>query len=121
MLIKNVGSTDPAFHVTSGIGKALIASGVAVEVLPTAAPKQTGTLEWTASRGPSVADTELPPAIFFSACPACRSEAGYMKGPTVHLTGRVFHCGQFETVPTHVAEHYVQLYKKFKHRQARRD
>ena len=44
-----------------------------------------------------------------------------MKGPTVHQTGRVFHCGQFETVPTHVAEHYVQLYKKFKQRQARRD
>jgi hypothetical protein len=121
MQVRNVGSNDPAYHVTSGVGKALIAAGVVVEVLPTATPKQTGTLEWTAARGPAVADTEMPPAIFFSACSACRSESGYMKGPTVHITGKVFHCGQFEKVPAGVAEQYVQLYKKFKQRQARQD
>lgn len=121
MLLKNVGSNDPAYHVPSGVGKALVASGVAVEVLPAAQIRQAGTLTWTAVRGPAVADTEDVPAIMFSACSSCRSEAGYMKGATVHLTGKVFHCGFSEPVPPHVAEQYVELLRKFKQRQARRD
>jgi hypothetical protein len=120
MQIRNVGSNDPAYHVPSGIGKALIASGVAVEVLPNATPKQTGTLTWTAARGPAVADTEMPPCIFFSVCPACNSEAGYSKGATAHLTQRVFHCGAFEAVPAYVGEQYVALYKEFKQRQEKK-
>ncbi len=103
MQIRNVGSQE-TYHAPSGVARALISAGVAVEVLPTVAPKQTGSLDWTAVRGPAVADTEMPPAIFFSACSACRKEGGYMKGPTVHITGKVFHCGAFETVPAHVAE-----------------
>ena len=120
MQVRNVGSNDPAYHVTSGVGKALIAAGVAVEVLPTLTPKQTGSLTWTAARGPAVADTEMPPAIFFSGCPACRLEAGYIKGPTAHLTQRIFHCGFSESVPKEVGDQYVQLQQDFKNRQARK-
>ena len=120
MQIRNVGSKDPAYHVPSGIGKALIASGVAVEVLPIAVPKMSGTLEWDARRGPAIADTEQPPFIAHSSCPACGKSSGIVYGPTAHLTQKVFHCNAYETVPQQVGEQYVKLYQDFKNRQARK-
>ena len=118
MIVRNVNSNDPAYHVTSGVGKALIAAGVVTEVLPTATPKQTGSLTWTAARGPAVADTEMPPAIFFSGCTHCRQEAGYIKGATANA--KIFHCGGWERVPAQVLEQYEQLQKDFKRRQERK-
>jgi hypothetical protein len=120
MQIRNVGSNETPYHVLSGFGCALIAAGVAVEVLPAITPKQTGALTWSAARGPAVADTELQPCIFFSGCPACRLEAGYMTGATAHLTQRIFHCGDFESVPKEVGEQYAKLHEDFQRRQARK-
>jgi hypothetical protein len=120
MQVKNVGSNEPPYHVPSGIGRALVLAGVAVEILPAAVPKLSASLDWSAIRGPAIADTEQPPYIAYSSCPACGKASGIMYGPTVHITQKIFHCNGFETVPAHVAEKYVALYKDFKRRQERK-
>jgi hypothetical protein len=121
MQVRKATGNEPPFHVPTSVGKALVLSGVAVEVLPTVNPKLGGTLDWAARRGPAVGDTEDPPYIVYSTCPSCGCKAGWMHGPTVHLTQRIFHCNAYEAVPKEVAEQYVALYRDFKRRQARRD
>lgn len=120
MLIQDKDKKFPPFHEPAAKGAYLIDTGKFVQVFPTITPKQAGSLTWSAVRGPAVADTELPPCIFYSACPACKSEGGYVKGPTAHLTQRVFHCNAFENVPQAVGEEYVRLYQEFRNRQARK-
>jgi len=99
MLIENVDGKTPPYHVASGIGKALIATGVAREaIVVTPAPIPNTT--WQVRQGKHVDDDVLPPEIWYS-CSSCGSK-GMITGPTCEKTQRIQHCGISEAVPTDI-------------------
>ena len=111
MLLQPKGNTNvrEQFHVPSGIGKALILTGVVEEVLPP--PKTTLPRKWVALVG--AMEGQYPPIVRFS-CPNC-GQSGYTesKRGTAHKSAQFFHCGTVETCPDAVVEHYVALWKQY--------
>src|ERR1700726_2628057 len=108
MQLQPKGNTDPKerFHVPSGIGKALILTGVVEEVTPAMLIVEKPWLPvrwWVAYIGMD----ETEPVVFVQ-CPNCgkTEHTTSMKG-TAH-TAKFFHCtGYAETCPKDVAEKYL--------------
>jgi hypothetical protein len=90
-------------HVQNEVGRALIAAGLATEVIPTK-PKLVPRTEWAVGRGPQIGDYEAPPYIY-SYCPNCSLKQS-AKGPTAHKTVVLRHCGLAEPVPAHIQREY---------------
>jgi hypothetical protein len=111
MLLQPRGNTNPGeqFHVPSGVGKALILTGVVEEVLPPAKPLALPT-KWSAS---TIGEGSYAPVIKFS-CPNC-PKSGFQESEfgTAHKTARFAHCGRTETCPDAVAETYLTLWKAY--------
>jgi hypothetical protein len=118
MLLKPAGSSNvrDQFHVPSGIGKALILTGVVEEVLPTAKPIYPA--KWSANIG--AMEGQYPPIIRHS-CPTC-GQSGYTESRfgTAQVTAKFHHCGRIDTCPPEVAENYLALWATYAQRQKRR-
>ena len=99
MLIENVDGKTPPYHVASGIGRALIATGAAREVVPTI-PSPVPNTSWQAREGYRGPDYVEPPIIAYS-CASC-GVRGSFSGPTCEKTQRLHHCGVAEEVPSDV-------------------
>jgi hypothetical protein len=119
VLLQPKGNTDPKerFHVPSGMGKAMIAAGIAEEYLPPAKPWQP--TAWTVGLG--AMQGMYPPIIHFN-CPNCaavrqnESNKGTahtndcnVKGSTAPLA--YMHCnGLTEEIPESVSREYQKLW-----------
>jgi hypothetical protein len=120
MLLQPIGNSDPKerFHVSSGMGKAMIAAGIAEEYLPPVKPWQP--TKWGVALG--AMQGLYPPVVQFS-CPNCGSirhnesnkgtahtnEANtrsLTKSPLVYT-----HCnGVQEEIPESVSKDYQRLW-----------
>ena len=106
MLIKNLdGKTEP-YHVAQGVGQALVAAGVAQEVIPFT-PAPTPNTTWAAIEGYRGQDYVEAPVIRYS-CASCGTR-GEMAGPTVERTQKFNHCGTAESVPEDVQRRFRVL------------
>jgi hypothetical protein len=106
MLIQNVDGLTPPYHVQSGIGKALIATGAAREVvpiLPATFPQTT----WQAREGYRGADYVESPIIAYS-CASC-GQKGLFSGPSCEKTQRFYHCNTAEEVPSDIQRTFRTL------------
>lgn len=111
MHLQPKGNSNPyeRFHVPSGIGKALIATGVVEEVTHAMleAEKPYRPVRWWVG---FLATGDTEPVIFVS-CPNCgkNEHTTSVKG-TAH-TAKFFHCtGYQETCPKDVAEKYLKFW-----------
>lgn len=103
-------------HCRPDTGRGFIEANLAIEVIPErkkTIPKE----EWLAIRGPVNSGIEDIPLIFFH-CKGCGHKE-YAKGPTIHKTLQVRHCGIVATPPSHIQEEYKRLRKM--HDQALKD
>jgi len=106
VLIENVDGKTPPYHVQSGIGKALIAAGVAresVALIPAKFPQTT----WQAREGYRGVDYVESPIIAFS-CSSC-GQKGHFSGPSCEKTQRFYHCNTAEEVPSDIQRTFRTL------------
>jgi hypothetical protein len=110
MLVQPKGNTNvkERFHVPSGIGKALIATGVIEEVIPPA--KVLLPVRWSVGLG--ALQGQFPP-IVRATCPNCGKNAytESNKGTADQMT--FMHCQGAEPVPYEVAAQYQELWSKW--------
>jgi hypothetical protein len=110
MLVQPKGNTNvkDRFHVPSGIGKALIATGVIEEVIPPA--KVLLPVKWSVSLG--ALQGQFPPMVWAS-CPNCGRNAhtDSNKGTADQMT--FLHCQGAEPVPYEIAAQYQELWSKW--------
>jgi hypothetical protein len=110
MLVQPKGNTNvrEQFHVPSGIGKALIATGVIEEVIPAA--KVLLPVKWSANLGSL--QGQYPPVVR-ATCPNC-GKTEYTesnKGAAHEMTFP--HCQGVERYPREVALQYQDLWRRW--------
>jgi hypothetical protein len=114
MLLQPKGNTDARerFHVPSGIGKALILTGVVEEYV--APPKPMQAVRWTVNGGGPVRAPGTGPTIHVS-CPNCgKSQTQHSDRGTAHETAQFIHCGTIrEKLPEDIADQYKDLWKLY--------
>src|SRR5208283_252239 len=101
--------TLESFHVPPGVGRALIAAGVARQVMPVVT-KPTPQTRWRPLRAEG---GMYPPALHHS-CSSCgmNGTTESQRG-TAHISARFCHCGVVDTCPEDVAELYLALYREW--------
>lgn len=101
--------TKEVFHVPSGIGKALIATGVVEEYIEAAPPIQP--VQWLVINGGAAGEYEPYLKV---RCPECHKESvTESKVGTAHKTLLFRHCRRVDTCPTDVAERYLAAFNHF--------
>jgi hypothetical protein len=99
--------TGEEFHVPSGMGKALVATGTVEEVIPIPGPEVT--VEWSVRKGQVIEDYVLPPVISWHGGGNFGHHAS-MDGMS-HLKCKSYVPGlKQQTCPKHIAEEYLRLY-----------
>ena len=121
MLLQPKGNTNvrEQFHVPSGIGKALIATGVVEEVVLPAKPVAASVVRWSAFVSAPPYDM-YPPVVSYK-CSGC-NQSGHQESQrgTAHQTAKFMHCGKTEVCPADVAEKYLTLWNQYAARTRRR-
>ena len=116
MLLQPKGNSNvrEQFHVPSGIGKALILTGVVEEVIPPVKATAVAPTSWAALQGAVMG--QYPPCIRFK-CTTCNQNGTQesVRG-TAHQTAKFVHCGKVEHTPDAVAEQYVALWNQYRDR-----
>jgi hypothetical protein len=110
MLVQPKGNTNvkERFHVPSGIGKALIATGVIEEVIPPA--KVLLPVKWSVGLG--ALQGQFPPIVRAS-CPNCGKNA-YTESNKGTADQMIFmHCHGAEPVPYEIAAQYQDLWRSW--------
>ena len=104
-VVNRDGKTQP-YDVASGLGQALIASGVA-ELYTPKTPDRFPQTTWRAAEGFRGRDYVESPRIFFS-CSSCGNR-GQFEGPTCDRTQTFSHCGVNEAAPADVRKEFRRL------------
>jgi hypothetical protein len=104
--IINKDGRTPAYDVASGLGQALIASGVA-EIYVPSTPARFPQTTWRAAEGFRGQDYVEAPRIFYS-CGSCGNR-GQMEGPTCEKTQTFSHCGTSEEVPADIRRDFRRM------------
>jgi hypothetical protein len=105
-----ITKTAESFHVPPGVGKALVAAELAVEIKPLPPSKPVPQTKWSPLR----TDGGAYPPILHTKCATCgnTSTTESQRG-TAHLSARFAHCGVVETCPDDMAELYLALYREW--------
>ena len=107
MLIKNVEGNEPPYHMASGPAKALIAAGVATEVLPPVPAAQFPNAIW------SVRELAKFPSQIVARCSSC-GNCCVMEGPTAGDSQTFTHCGgHVDRVPPAIRDQYRKVRAKY--------
>lgn len=109
-MLLQIKETKQQFHVPSGVGKSLLASGIVEEVVAVK-PVVAAAAKWSATPGAS--QGAYPPVVRYS-CPSC-NQSGYQESAigTAHETARFRHCGRVEICSDEAAENYVALWMQY--------
>lgn len=119
MKLRDKGSLV-VYNVPSGVGRKLVASGIAVEVAETAPVTRYAEMSWKVLDGPHEGDYQNPPEIKAS-CSGCGTPLwqSSRKG-TAHQTLNFLHqagcarVGFKETVPQHIIDEYLRRWTAYK-------
>jgi hypothetical protein len=108
MLLRDVGS-HTQYHVPIEVGKKLVASGLAVEIVKDQGPFWPRDMKWNVSQ-PEVNGDYLEYPIIRYRC-SCGA-AGFISGPTAHKTQKIGHCGIQESPCPSVVAQYEEFLKQ---------